>query len=349
MGDVLAAARASAALLPVGVIVVGPDGACVLVNDRWCEQSGVDACGAVAHGWAGHDDRVLAWLAGANPRPTLSLEYRSTSSEGLVHWARGWLAPVTDDDGEVIAYAGSIQDVTELARSEVRQRQIAEDPSNAIVRVDRRGTVTYVSPVFEMLGAPGAQHVGAPMSLHLHPDDLHLFADRDTLFENPHEIRYRRFRLIARDGTVVWVDGCSHGAVDPITGEVNEIQTSLHDVTEQVMAEQALRESEERFRVLAEAAVEGVCISNADRIISANPAFSDLYGYATDEVVGMPIEAFMTPEHRAGASRVHTTDDTVRAEFTAVRKDGTRFPAYASRSSTTYQGRSVRVTTITDL
>jgi PAS domain S-box-containing protein len=348
MGDVIAAARASAALLPVGVIVTTPDGACVLVDDRWCELSGLSAADAVAHGWA-TDARCRSWLAAPNPRPALSLEYRATSSDGHANWARGWLAPVKNDEGDLIAYAGSIQDVTELAMSEIRQRQIAEDPSNAIVRVDRGGTVTYVSPVFALLGHPGAEHVGESMALHIHPDDLHLFADRDTHFENPDEMRYRRFRLIARDGGIVWVDGCSHGAVDPITGHVNEIQTSLRDVTEQVEAEQALRESEERFRVLAEAAAEGVSISEADRIVSANPAFGQLYGYEPDEVVDMPISAFMSPEHHCAAAEAHAGQGAVQAEFTAVRKDGSRFPAFASSRTTTYQGRSVRVTAITDL
>ncbi len=349
MGDVIAAARASAALLPIGVIVTDPDGTCVHVGGRWSDLSGVSLMESGGHGWSSDPARLHEWLAHSSPRPRYSLEYRSTSADGLVQWARGWLAPVTNDDGEVIAYAGSILDVTELARSEVRQRQIAEDPSNAIVRVDRSGTVSYVSPVFGMLGQPDAEHVGAPMTLHLHPDDLHLFADRDRLFDNPNEMRFRRFRLISQTGGTVWVDGCSHGAVDPITGRVNEIQTSLRDVTEQVEAEQALRESEERFRVLAEAAIEGICLSDAGQIISANPAFSDLYGYEPEEVVGMPISAFMTPDHHRAAAEAHALDTAVRAEFTAVRKDGSRFPGYASSRTTTYQGKTVRVTTITDL
>jgi PAS domain S-box-containing protein len=349
MGDVIAAARASAALLPIGVIVTDPNGTCVHVDGRWCELSGVSLTESVGQGWSGDLARLHEWLALSNPRPSYSLEYRSTSPDGLVQWARGWLAPVTNDVGEVVAYVGSILDVTDLARSEVRQRQIAEDPSNAIVRVDRTGTVSYVSPVFGMLGQPGAEHVGAPMTLHIHPDDLHLFADRDALFDNPDEMRFRRFRLISRTGGIVWVDGCSHGAVDPITGRVNEIQTSLRDVTEQVEAEQALRESEERFRVLAEAAVEGICLSDSGGIISANPAFSELYGYEPDEVVGMSISAFMTPEHHCAAAEAHALDSALRVEFTAVRKDGSRFPGYASSRTTTYQGRTVRVTTITDL
>ena len=65
--------------------------------------------------------------------------------------------------------------------------------------------------------------------------------------------------------------------------------------------------------------------------------------------MGMSISAFMTPEHRGAAAEAHALDAALRVEFTAVRKDGSRFPGYASSRTTTYQGRTVRVTTITDL
>jgi PAS domain S-box-containing protein len=183
----------------------------------------------------------------------------------------------------------------------------------------------------------------------VHPDDLHLFADRDTLFDNPDEIRHRRFRLIRLDGEVLWVDGRSHGTVDPVTGEVNEIQTSLRDVTDQVEIEQALRESEERFRVLAEAAAEGICISEGDAIVSANAALGALFGYSPEELVGMTAAAFISPEQLASVWQSHVERGDVNGEFTAVRKDGSRFPAYGSSRRTTYQGRPVRVIAITDL
>ena len=148
----------------------------------------------------------------------------------------------------------------------------------------------------------------------------------------------------------MWFDADSHGAVDPITGVVNEIQSSLRDVTEQVEAEQALRESEERFRVLAEAAAEGVCISDSDQIVSVNLAFSTMYGYAADEVIGMPIVPVTRGPRTTGRGpRADAEEDAVSGEFFALRKDGTRFLVFASSRTTTYRGRSVRVTAITDL
>ena len=101
--------------------------------------------------------------------------------------------------------------------------------------------------------------------------------------------------------------------------------------------------------MLAEAAAEGVCISDSDQIVSANLAFSSMYGYEPDEVVGLPIASLVVPEQRDAALAVQLEDDAVSGEFVALRKDGTRFPAFASSRTTTYQGRSVRVTAITDL
>jgi PAS domain S-box-containing protein len=354
IAQVVARAAASAALLPVGVIVLAPDGTCAYAGGRWCELTGLSADACDGWGWMcatspEHRSEVLAWIEESGTRSDLPLAYQSTSGDGLVRWARGLLRPVVSDGGEVVAHAGTIQDVTVLAESEARYRQLAEDPSNAIVRVDRSGTVTYVSPVFRMLGHPAADHTGVSMARLVHPDDLHLFADRDSLFENPDEIRHRRFRLIRLDGQVLWVDGRSHGAVDPVTGQVNEIQTSLRDVTEQVEIEQALRESEERFRVLTEAAAEGVCISDGGTIVSANTAFGSLFGYSSDELVGMPASAFISPTQFASVRRSHVEQEAVSGEFTAVRKDGSRFPAYGSSRLARYQGRSVRVIAVTDL
>ena len=353
LGEVVATATASALLLPIGVVVTALDGTSAYVGGIWQQLTALsgDACDGL--GWRGDDaaaqQALDGWLEHPHPRPPLSLEYCATSTDGLVGWARGWLVPASNSRGEVIAYVGSIQCVTDLARSEARLRQVAEDPSNAIVRIDRAGKITYVSSIFRMLGFPGAQHTGLQMHTIIHPDDLHLFADRDTLFENPDEIRQRRFRAVTRDGAIMWFDAHSHGAVDPITGVVNEIQSSLRDVTEQVEAEQALRESEERFRVLAEAAAEGVCISDSDQIVSANLAFSNMYGYAPDEVVGMPIASLVVAEERDIVLTLNAEEDAVSGEFFALRKDGTRFPAFASSRTTTYRGRSVRVTAITDL
>lgn len=62
---------------------------------------------------------------------------------------------------------------------------------------------------------------------------------------------------------------------------------------------QALRESEERFRKLAEAAFEAALVHEAGTIVEANRGFTELFGYERDEVVGAPgVELLVAPESR---------------------------------------------------
>ena len=106
-------------------------------------------------------------------------------------------------------------------------------------------------------------------------------------------MRQRRFRAVTRDGEAIWVHARSQRALDPETGEANEIQSSVREITHEIAAEEALRESEERFRCLAEATTDGVCISEDGVVVSANAAFAAMFGYEPDALDGMPIHTFV--------------------------------------------------------
>jgi PAS domain S-box-containing protein len=70
------------------------------------------------------------------------------------------------------------------------------------------------------------------------------------------------------------------------------------DVTHRIVAEHALRDSEQRFRdVFAQAPVGMVILSVADRIVQVNPAFANLLGYSPDELTGRGITELWHPDH----------------------------------------------------
>jgi PAS domain S-box-containing protein len=125
---------------------------------------------------------------------------------------------------------------------------------------------------------------------------------------------------------------------------------SFRDVTERRRAEEAIRESELRFRSLTEAAVEGVLIHENGVVVDANPSFLRLFGYTLDEVVGRNIlEMVVSPETRALIEERMRSSQLSVYEVEGTRKDGTRIAVELSARPSTYRGRPVRVAAIHDI
>jgi len=91
--------------------------------------------------------------------------------------------------------------------------------------------------------------------------------------------------------------------------------------------EDALRESEEKFRVLADTSPVAIVLHEGEKIIYVNPAGERLSGYSRDELYRMNIWSMANPEQRAQAIEawkdlVAGKVSPVRMEFQLIRKDG---------------------------
>lgn len=123
----------------------------------------------------------------------------------------------------------------------------------------------------------------------------------------------------------------------------------VRDITERVRAEAELRDSEERFRALSDAAFEGIIISREGVILDVNRAALDLTGYTHSELVGKPLLETIAPEYRDAVAR-HVRESSVEPYELAIRrKDGTTFLAEARGRSLTYKGLPARVGIFVDL
>jgi PAS domain S-box-containing protein len=111
----------------------------------------------------------------------------------------------------------------------------------------------------------------------------------------------------------------------------------------------ALRESEARYRALADATLEGVTIHEHGRMIDANEAFVRMFGYTREELVGAPPFVIVTPESREVAHALVERGAEGTWELTALHKDGTTFPIEVRARSCSYQGRPARVALLRDL
>jgi PAS domain S-box-containing protein len=114
--------------------------------------------------------------------------------------------------------------------------------------------------------------------------------------------------------------------------------------------DEELRESEERFRHLSEAAAEGIVVHDHGVILDANASFARMLDYELEELIGRNMFDFLTtPETEQAIRRNVRTDSDARYEVTALRKDGSQIFVELSARTMTWQGRRVRVGTVHDV
>jgi two-component system cell cycle sensor histidine kinase/response regulator CckA len=164
---------------------------------------------------------------------------------------------------------------------------LVEYSSDAIVLADATGTMLFLSHTAErLLGYPISERLGKNIFDHLHPDDVpKAQALFDELLREPRVPKTLVVRNLHHDGGWRYIEAVVVNRLDePAVGAV---VTNFRDITERRLAEDALRESEAKYRFFIERAVFGIYRSTEDgRILEANPALARMLGYDTvDEVM----------------------------------------------------------------
>ncbi len=110
-----------------------------------------------------------------------------------------------------------------------------------------------------------------------------------------------------------------------------------------------LKESEERFRLLSEAAEEGIAIHDKGVIIEANQALARMFGYELSEMIGMNTEKLASPESLQVINEhiIHESDEPY--EGIGIRKDGSTFVCSLVGKPYKYKNRILRVAVLRDI
>jgi PAS domain S-box-containing protein len=143
----------------------------------------------------------------------------------------------------------------------------------------------------------------------------------------------------------------------PITEDrkVTRVMTILHDVTEQRRIEHALRESEEKFRTLAEESPNMIFIMVGERVVYTNQRSLEVLGYSREEFYSPKMNTMMliAPEYLEKTSRAfarYLEGQEVEAfEYALITRSGKRIPAIIATRLIDYEGKRALMGVITDI
>ena len=204
---------------------------------------------------------------------------------------------------------------------------------NGIAIADPEGRFRAVNAAFlRLLGYAEAELLEQTVLDITHADDA---AETQSVFEEmlggdterlEFDQRYRR-----KDGSLLWAH-VTLGRIVDAAGGVTSVLAQIDDVTARRAAEQELRESERRFRLLVEGVTDyAIYLLRPDGEISSwNPGVERIKGYSAAEVLGRNFSMFFTAEDRADEKPARALE-TARAtgrfhdEGWRLRKDGSRF------------------------
>jgi PAS domain S-box-containing protein len=114
------------------------------------------------------------------------------------------------------------------------------------------------------------------------------------------------------------------------------------DITEQKKTENDLSESELRFRQLAEASFEGICIHNKGVILDCNKRMELMFGYSTEELIGMPLSNLVT-------TRIEEESAFATKDCYGIKKDGAKLNIEILTRKMPYRGIVAEVFVIRDI
>ncbi len=215
---------------------------------------------------------------------------------------------VRGPDGEIQYYDGVVEDITErklteeaLKESEARFRDLVENTSDVIWETDEQGHYVYCSPaVEEILGFRQEQMIGR-QTLNLSAPGEQAVQEPvvKDLLAHPHPFRGLEFRHLHADGSVRVLEANGVPIYD-VSGRFTGYRGVTRDVTERRRAEEALRQSEARFRDLVENTSDLIWESDAEgRFVYCSPAFSAVLGHDPKQLLGKTSSESSAPEDRA--------------------------------------------------
>lgn len=258
------------AMAPAGIFRTDREGRCTYANTAWERLTGLEDGTGRGSGWiqAVHPDDIgrvtAAWLEAIAEETAIEDEFRWERPDGTSVWTHLVSVPEYDAEGRFIGFIGVLTDITDrmqsqhdLARRKAQLALLADNATDAVLRLSLEGICLYASPSAEQLfGVDPEQLIGGDFLTRFHPDD------RDEVVEEFEALaigEMERARLAFRSESLInpgvynWIEANCGVVRDEDTDEPREIIASLRNVNQTKRLEAQLLEAKELAENAAEA------------------------------------------------------------------------------------------------
>jgi PAS domain S-box-containing protein len=243
------------------------------------------------------------------------------------------------------------------SQSEARQEAIVEAALDSIISMNHKGIITHFNRAAERtFGYKSEDVIGKELAELIIPEEL----------RPAHRAGVERFATTAESRMLnhrveTWAQRAD-GTRFPVELAITRIPLDgppvftgfIRDITARKKAEEAIRESEDRFRGLAEATVEGILIHRDGVITDANPSVARMFGYDLSEVIGAnAVDLFAVPEQKEMLRERFAKEVGRRSsppfEIVGQRKDGSRIDVEITTRTVPFGSSTMRVAAIRDI
>ncbi|MEG3902949.1 PAS domain S-box protein [Microcoleus sp. B4-D1] len=299
--------RATVEQAAVGITHPDATGRYLRVNQKFCEIVGYSASELLSRTWMDvtYPEDIDADLEQnkklfAGKIDSFKMEKRLLHKDGTVVWVNITVSLIKEPLSGAIYNVVVTEDISDrkkteaaLKESEERFRQLAENIESVFWMVNvQPQEIIYISPAYAKIWGRSCADLyayGRFFTESFHPEDRdRVIATFTKQMESEKDIEYRIFRS---DGQIRWI----RARAFPIrnqAGQVYRIVGIAEDISESKQAEKTIRESEERFRQLAENIQDSVWLMSAEftDLLYLSPAYEQIWGRSREELYADPLK-----------------------------------------------------------
>ncbi len=345
--------------LPSGALLLSSDGLALHVNTAFCAFTGLTAMAAQGRGW-------LTAVAPAGRPALLAALQREQDFSLQLHWHRlhtdgrsteAWVDCSAHWRAEHGDHVCLLHDMSPARHAERQARAKAEQfrlladnvpaliayyaaSDNTCLFANKQYAQTFGWDEHSIVGRSVTEIIGEAAQQQIQP---HV----DIVLQDQRPVAYER-QLQRPDGSAQWLEVHLLPHVDA-EGRSVACFVLISDITRHRVAEQAVRESEERLSKFMQASCEGIVFHKDGFITDANAPACALIGYDLSELLGRRTLDFVAPDQAAKVAAVMAASQETTYESAIIDKTGRRIAVEFIVRSIHRRGEHIRMTIVRDI